>query len=122
MSNEVRVNFNLNVVNGSYKETFNNNGAFDQSAQGAEGAIVSVPTTGVDIDITGVTTAGFLFLLNLDDANYVDYGVDSGALTLVPFGRIKPGEYHWLRLYPGIALMAKANTATVKLQYYLLED
>lgn len=61
---------------------------------------------------------GYLFIRNLDTTNYVQLGFSTGVYGI----RLKAGEFALIRLEPGATLYAKANTATVNIQYVLYED
>lgn len=63
-------------------------------------------------------TAGWAIFTNLDTTNYVEVGTKPGAF--VPFLKILPGETVMCRI-SNSALYARANTATVKLDYVIFE-
>jgi hypothetical protein len=121
MSNEITANISVQLVNGTYKNAFQQSGQFNQNTLGEDSSIVTVTTTAANVTFPTVTTDGWLILANQDTTNYVDYGVNVSG-SLVPFGRIKAGEFQVLRLHPGVVFMAQANTASVKLMYILWND
>jgi hypothetical protein len=113
MANEIQTNFSLSINNPPYKgQLVPVYGQYNQNALGVDHRIVSVPTTGLAVTFQ-VATFGFLFLQNLDATNYVEY---NGV------GRLKPGEFAWLRLKPGITFTLTANVATVSVHYFMLSD
>lgn len=67
-----------------------------------------------------IATLGYCYMRNQDATNYVQLGVDSSGF--VAFGRLKPGEVAELRLEPGATFQAKANTAPVSLEVFVIED
>jgi len=95
--------------------------AFDQSAEGAWRNIVTVTTSEGDITPTGITTAGYCFIKNLDTTNYVQVGPKSGG-SMVAFTKIKPGRFVILPLDPGATIRAKANTASCLVDIRIWND
>lgn len=77
-----------------------------------------VHTAEADLDTTGITTLGYVYLRNVSTVNFVKYGPKSGGV-MVALGRLNPGEWALIRLEPGITLRWIADTATVKLQVRL---
>ena len=76
-------------------------------------------TTGEALSVTDVSTTGWSYFRNLGPTNYVDLG--TGTTTFVAFARLKAGEAAIMRLGTN-APTARANTAAVNLQYYILAD
>jgi len=65
------------------------------------------------------STLGWALFMNLDDANYVSYGVDADN----PFGEMKAGEPGCCRLSRAVSNVSmKANTAACWVAYIVLED
>lgn len=81
--------------------------------------VQSITTTHAALAMGGVTTAGYGFFQNLDATNYIEIGIDVGA-TFHPTVRLRAGEVAVFRLTTN-APYAKANTATCKLNYEILE-
>jgi hypothetical protein len=123
MSNEIALNFNIQVTNGTYRDSFSKQGAYyDQNSQGASGGIQSIGTSEEDLVISdSVTTNGYLVLHNLDTTNYVDWGEKSGGV-MKPIGRLKPGDIAVFRMKPSETLRLVDNTASVKVEFFLLND
>lgn len=114
MANELQANLAIALANVKLFDTI----PFEQllitqSVAEFQGHTISVTTGEVDLDTTGITTLGYLYVKNLDTTNYITYGPKSAGV-MVAFGRLKAGEAAWLRLEPGITLRWAANTATVK--------
>jgi len=64
-------------------------------------------------------TLGLVRVKNLDAANYVSFGADADS----PFLELKKGESAQFRLSRAIsAISAKANTAAVKVEYWVFDD
>ena len=78
----------------------------------------SIPTTSggtvVSVTLPAGTANGYCCLRNLDSANYLTWGVESGG-AMVTVGTLNPGEVAIFRLGAGVTLMALANAAAVLL-------
>jgi hypothetical protein len=83
--------------------------------------VVSVTTSEADLTTTEITTLGWAWIQNLDTTNYVQWGPKSGG-SMVPVGRLEPGEWALLRLEPGITIRWVANTATCKVLVKIFND
>lgn len=122
MANEITVNIYGRCANGRFDAEFKPGQLqFTQTTQGAQSGIVSVGTSEEDLSVGDVATNGWLFLRNLDSANYVIYGPKSGG-SMIAFGRIRSGEVAAFRVSAGVTLRWQANTAAVKVQVLFLED
>jgi hypothetical protein len=69
---------------------------------------------------TEVATAGYCYLRNLDETNYVEVGVEVSS-AFYPLIKLKPGEVAVARL-SSTTVFARANTAAVNLEFCLLAD
>lgn len=122
MADELKVTIQATLTNGYLKESINpGQQSLTQAAVGSHCPVVSVGTSEEDLSTGDISTLGWLFITNLDTANYVTYGPKSGG-SMVAFGRIESGETHAVRLSPGITLRWQANTAAVKVKVWVLED
>ena len=73
-----------------------------------------IPTSNTAITEGQIGTLGLVFILNLDSTNYVEIGLTSSYTV-----KLLAGEFC---VFPAAAsLFAQANTATVKIQKFLLE-
>jgi len=122
MANEITLKFSLQAENGFLKESVNiGQLQIDQAAVGMAGGAQSIGTSEEVVGFGDVSTEGLLYLRNLDDTNYVEFGPeDTGAM--VPIGKLEPGEFAVFRLKPSVVLRAQADTAACLLQVLLLED
>lgn len=122
MANEIAIRFSGTLENGSARDTFNIGGQkqIDQAAAGIDGGIVSVATSETTISFSRLTTAGLLLIQNLDETNYIEFGPDSTGL--VKIGKLKPGEFAFLRLAASVTLKAIANTAACDVLVKCWED
>lgn len=64
----------------------------------------------VVIDLSELTTEGYVYMKNLDATNYVQWGPESGGVMVV-IGRMKATEFAVWRMDSGATLRMKANTA-----------
>ncbi len=102
MSNEIRVQTNLQVVKGS---TFYQSRptAFVATMNGTRGptpgAFVA-SKTGTDVDLSELSQMGGLCRIqNLDSTNFITYGLfDTSSFRFYPLGDVLPGESYVLRL------------------------
>ena len=124
MSDEIKVRLSVNATNSPFKHTIAPGQVeIDQSTIGRGGYTQTIGTSEEAIDVGDVTTEGCLFLQNLDDTNFVEYGCEAGSGGMAsPAFKLKAGEVAWMRLAPGAALRAKADTAAVKLEVCCFED
>jgi len=122
MANELKLNMNVTYANGAMSDLVTASFAVNQNALQFQGDVVTVSSSAeADLATSNITTLGWLYLKNLDPANYVQYGPKSGGV-MVAFGRLKAGESVLLRLEPGITLRWIANTAAVKVLTKVYND
>jgi len=122
MADELQYTLSGSLTNGKLSDPWKSETVkVTQAAQGAHLPVVSVGTSEEDLAVGDVGTVGFLWVKNLDAANYVTYGPKSAG-AMIAFGRIKSGEVHLIRLEPGVTLRWQANTAAVKVQTRLYEN
>lgn len=122
MANEITLKFSLQAENGFLKQSVNiGQLQVDQAAAGMAGGAQEIGTSEEVVDFGDVSTEGLLFLRNLDDTNFVEFGPeDTGSMVAV--GRLEAGEFGFFRLKPAVVLRAQADTASCLLQVLLLED
>jgi len=81
---------------------------------------VTIGTSEIDVDLSELTTEGWVLMINTDSDNYVDWGAKD--TTMKPIGRMEAGEPALFRMYPGATLRMQANTAACKVEIYAFED
>ena len=136
MSNEATVQSNLNIRKSTSAgvivlEYRSNPTMFRADVAGTNGPTPGAVTVdvgpGTDISLDQLTSLGGLcWLQNMDDGNYVEYGIyDTSTTEFYPLGELLPGETALLRLSrnlqkeyvgtgtgaSGARLRFKANTA-----------
>ena len=79
-----------------------------------------IGTTEEEITVASdLGTPGYMLIINVDPTNFVQLG----PATTVYMVALKAGEFALFRLDAGASsLFAKADTANVTVQYWLLED
>lgn len=121
MANEIKLRFSYLVENGFFRESFPGGQInIDQANPGRGGGVQVIGTSEETIAFGDVTTEGMLFMQNLDTANFIEWGPDSTGM--VQCGKIMPGKIAWFRVFPGVVLKAKADSASCKLDVRLYED
>jgi len=82
---------------------------------------LAIPTSDTVIDLSALSTLGKIMVQNLDTVNYVEFGPTSAG-AIVPMVKLKPGEFAWMRLSPGITLRGRANTSAVDIDIFAFND
>lgn len=100
MANEITVNCGLNIKNGSldYAARPNSFRADMSTIGGPTPGTIAVPVTGVQIDLSGLSTPGICRIQNLDTTNYVTVGIYDGV-SYFPLMELLAGESFIIRLY-----------------------
>jgi hypothetical protein len=120
MANEISVSVSIRANKGFFSYVKSAAETIDMAGAGGGGpGQIAVPTAGIDVEFTGFDP-GVAYFRNLDPTNYVVWGPKD--TTLVPMGRLKPGEFAVLRINPGVTLRLAANTATCQCQVEVLRD
>lgn len=123
MPNEITVNVSLGVKNGFLSQSLTPgtilvNMTGTTATGGAQD--IGTSTNAEAISMNDVSSAGYAFFRNTDTTNYVDIGSGTGT-NFAAVVRLKAGEAGVFRLGTN-APTARANTAAVKLQYFILAD
>ena len=120
MANEITLNLKMQVEK-TFLSHSENPGVLsvDMSGSNATGGVQAIGTSGETLSVTDVATPGYAYFRNLGPTNFVELG--TGTSTFVSFAKLKAGEAAILRLGT-TAPTARAKTAAVNLQYYILAD
>jgi hypothetical protein len=122
MASEGRLSFTLAVTKGGYSDTRTVTTTYDVSAVPIASGVTPVTTTAAALDLSDVATLGVALFKNLDLTNYCELGVYVSS-TFYPFAKLKAGESYPVRLaMANTALYARANTATVNLEYRVYSE
>jgi hypothetical protein len=126
MASEITASFVLKAVKGgiTYVNEAKNQSLTLTSAAPSVSRYTLTATTaaqGVALDLGAVAANGVCWLENTDATNYVDVGVRDGGGTFFPLVRLLAGEAWPIRVTPGAAPYAKANSASVVLKQPLID-
>lgn len=122
---DISMSANFTVSKGTLKRAYSRNDTADFVASAPSVAagcatIVSGGTTGEALVLQDVSSLGWARFENLDTANYVEIGIQVAG-TFYPFIKLLAGEYNFMRLSSAIAPYARANTASVQLDYEIFQ-
>ena len=120
MANELTLNLKASFTSGNLSSDFPTQaGQLDVAAVEQNSSVFSLTTAETDLTFVGITTPGWLIIKNLDATNYITWGPKSaGAMILC--GKIMATEFAIFRLGAAVTIRMLANTATVKVQYWVV--
>lgn len=108
MADEISINVNLAVTNGTLKDSFSRAYTADQTnAGGPSPGYVVIGTSEEEVTFTELTSAGWIIMQNTDPTNYVEWGFSTGVYG----GRMRAGETAGPFRMNGTSIFARANTA-----------
>jgi len=121
MANEINVTTKI-VVSKGYLVHTENPGIIQVTMNGttASGGALDIGTSAEAITVTDVGTAGYAYFRNTSTTEYVELGTGIAG-AFVAFAKLKAGECCVLRLGTNTPT-ARAQTSSVKLQFYILAD
>lgn len=95
MANEIRVTAILQVNKGNifYRNSRTTFLADLNTASGPKPGGLTIPTTGLSVDFSGLITPGFGVIINYDTVNFVEYGIYDGS-RFFPIHEVGPGEVY----------------------------
>jgi hypothetical protein len=119
---DITMSSNFSVTKGTLKRTYSRSDTADfvSSAPPVASGAPTIGTTHEALVLQDVTSLGWARFENLDSTNYVEIGLVVSA-TFYPFLKLLPGEYQFARLSASIAPYARANTASVQLDYEIFQ-
>lgn len=120
MANEITLAATLQLENGNLKDErkLTRLQATQTTADSAGGSQSIGFAAHEAIALGDVSTAGYVYIRNIDGTNFVEIGVD-GAGTFYPCVKLLAGEVALFRA--GGVLYAKADAAAVKIDKLILE-
>lgn len=127
MADEIRVKASIKVENGEFQfpEIGRSEVRVDQAAEGGGvPGTLSIGTSEEDVDLSALTTEGWLWMKNLDTTNHVQWGASTGGTfpSMVTIGRLEAGEPALFRMEPGATLRMKANSSACLVYIGAMED
>jgi hypothetical protein len=121
MAREITLNLKISTLKGDLNHTENAGTLFvDLTGTTAVGGAATVTTTAAALTMGSVSSAGYAYFRNTGPTNFVEIGTGTGG-SFVAFLKLKAGEAAICRLSTSVPT-ARANTASVALQYYILAD
>jgi len=118
MASELTLQIKASYTKGGAAFSRTLNKTLDVSGTALQHAVQNIGTAEETLGLGDVTPAGYAVFLNLDASNYVELGKATGVYVL----KLKAGEFALMRLDTWSTIYAKANTAAVNLEYWLLPD
>lgn len=127
MADEARVQVNLQIRRGNIDYSSRPT-TFTEDVTGEIGptpGAVAITTLGTDISFSQLTTPGFVVFHNLDDTNFVEWGIYEPATDrFYPVGEIGPGEIYVMKFsrnlleeyYPATGTGTSAPTNTFRMK------
>lgn len=127
MADEITVVASIAVENGNFKLPTIGGDQVSVTQAAIGGGVpgtISIGTSEEDVDLSDLTTEGWLYMKNLDGTNYVEWGASTGGTSpsMVQIGRLEAGEPAAFRMSPGAVLRMKADTAACMVQIMAMED
>jgi len=120
MANEIKMSASLAISTTNFTEQFSPGTInADLASQVGAGGVQAIATSDTEVVNGSTTDGGVYYVRNLDETNYVEVGSKFGTGTAYYFLKLLPGEFSIGRLSES-DIWAKANTATVNLQFRLL--
>jgi hypothetical protein len=120
MANEITLNLKIQVAKGDLIHVENPSTlSVDLTGTTAIGGAATITTTAAALTMGSVSSAGYAYFRNTGPTNFVEIG--TGTSPFVPFIKLKEGEAAICRLGTNTPT-ARANTASIALQYYILAD
>lgn len=122
MANEIQLSVNLNASKGGASAS----GTVSQvSTMAGDQMIASVQVIGTSseaVNLGDVTTAGYVFLKNMDATNFVSVSVLATAVAATSFTKLLPGDAALIKAVGAPpTLTAIADTAAVNLYVVCVE-
>lgn len=118
MASELVLQIKAQYTKGSAAFSRTINKTLDVAGTALQHAVQNIGTSEETLALGDVSPSGYAIFYNLDATNYVEVGKATTVYAL----KLKPGEFAMLRLDAWSTIYAKANTAAVDLEYWLLPD
>lgn len=119
MANELTLSASLRLTKSNFNLPQRSlSGSFDVTGIPHLHYCVQVGTAEETLEKGELTLNGYALFYNTDETNYIEIGDTTGVYQL----KLLAGEFALLRLNTWANVFAKANTAAVNLEYYLLSN
>ena len=121
MANELKFTISGQLKNGTLTDQIpNETYSIDQATKGLFSSVELVPTSEENMPVGDVATLGYIWMKNLDDTNYIEWG-PSNAGSMVAAIRLAAGKVAVMPLKPGTTYRWVANAAAVRVQIKIFE-
>lgn len=120
MADEIQATGSLTITSGwySFSKAINTDRQ-DLASTIAIGGVQTIGTSAEAIAMGDVSTAGYAYFINLDATNFVEIGALDGSSNLIVFLKLLPGQAAGPLPLGTNAPNAKADTGSVRLEYYI---
>ena len=119
MANEVTVSMSLSFSKSTVSDALSwSDLQFDVSGSKIAHLVQNVAITEEVLELGDIGTIGWMIVRNLDDSNFMEIRPATGAADCI---KLKAGECALFR-HAGTAPFVIADTATVNIEYLLIED
>lgn len=120
MAGTILLNFNALAQNGSFYDsiTVSNKEVVQTTPGGGNPGTLQISTGEDNVTFGDMNAPGWVFIQNLDDTNYVEWGFATGVYG----GKLEPGEFAVFRLTTGAGLFLSADTAACYVNIRCFED
>jgi len=121
MANEITITTGLEVNGGGLVDKFQPGGSFnlDQTNARSKAGVQAIATSAENLDEGDLTDGGMICIKNLDDTNFVEFGVDNTGF--VACGKIRPGKQALFEIADSTTLQLKADTDACDVQVLILD-
>ncbi len=116
MANEITVSSTLKYSKNKASASLATSYFANQTGDKYQGGVQSIATTEESLDKGDVGTIGFLAVRNMDATNFVSFGHTTGVYDVKVLAG-QGGVIPW----NGTSVFAKADTASVEVEYLIIE-
>lgn len=121
MADEIQGKLTLDVINGEFMDCNRHQFSYDQTGVGRVIGTVTVDDTESDVDLSELTTEGWVFLNNLSTTDTVEWGPKKSG-SMIAMGNLKPGECAFFRMNSAAVLrmvvVSPVDPAKVEVRVY----
>lgn len=116
MTDQLTANLSLSLDSTTIKDDKNWDltATLTQVLQAIGTQIITTSHAAITIGDLASTDVGLCVLYNCDPTNYIEYG------STLNEWRLNPGEFAFARINPSKTIQAKANSASVKIEKYIV--
>lgn len=116
MANEIAASLSIKYAKGKESAGLSSSFFATQVGDKYEGGVQSIGTSEEALAKGDVGTPGYVFVRNMDAVNFVQLGATTGVYSV----KIAAGQAALIP-WNGAAILAKADTAAVEVEYLIIE-